>query len=388
MKKLLATFVALILISAFTVTAVGTTLGYWDTLSGSAYNLIYAGSWRGTKTVADAIYDTIFNKWHKDENGTVVVDEENPVYKDYTDAEMEETIEILEEFFENFLKINPDTGETSFPDRADVQYVDVDVPKALLPGDSVQISKLIEFSNFSQEIYWSPVLISLGLEGEDGQDVSDFMIEILVDYAAVEQFQYTYIFDDKELAFVRSGGEANVSQGTATAYKNSYSAVDSTVYTDVSVNKFNGQYNNSLPLTSAVTYRHALNPITKTGQYGRFPTGAKVLVDTYTQQWINGQPYYMQELKAFGSTTGLSLVGKPNGYRNEMRVSFEHRIPLVLEYDSNNNPVYQSSLPIIINVSRGLKLDESGNPAADQSTDAVVPVIDFKVVQGQVWNVD
>ncbi len=371
------------------VLSAGVTYGFWDTLSGAGNVNLNTGEWHKNKSTSDFVNDTLFNDWTRNEDGETVVIEKNPVYENYTREELEEAADILEEFYENFLGKAVENGveKTYYPDRASVRYVDIKLPDSIDAGESVQISKIIEFSNFSQEVYWSPILISIALEHSGGADISDYMVEILPDYAAMQSFQYTYLYIDRERAYY-DGGEGSFAQGSANVSVQSGLYLTSDAYTDITVNRLNGEFSGDVPLSSAVTYRHTLKLPTKTGSYGRLPAAKVLSVNKPEIKWKDNKSHYAQMLAANGDGAGAYIIGKANGMRSELRLSFDSRVPIVIGSTQGGTPVYQSSVPVIINISRALRVDSQGRALAEQNTSAAVPNIKFKIVQGQTWNLE
>lgn len=398
MKRKSVIILIAIVLTAVTL-SVEVTYGYWDTISGRGGVNLNTGEWGNKeidKSFEDFINDNLYNDWTKDENGNLIIKERNPVYENYTEEELKEAVDILEEFYENFLETATENGKTitKFPDRATVSYVDIDMPDYIAPGEKVQIAKIIDFSNFSQDIYWAPVLISMAIEQTEGLDISDYMIEILPDYNAMQSFKYSYLYVDREMGFYNNY-EGNFAQGDAQVTVSESLYLKPGAYTDITVNKLNGKFDNSdiyrgpVPLTDSVTYRHRISVTGKTGNYGRLPSGLKPTINTPIMLWDNsGKSFYTQYMGTVGESEGLFTIGKQNGKRSELRMSFDSRVPIVIGHDTNGNPVYQSSIPVIINISRGVQVDGNGVELAQQNASTAVPTIKFKIVQGQNWNLE
>lgn len=384
MKSFKKLMIILISCTVVLMTA-GMTYGYWDTLSFAGNPNFNIGEWMNGGIVAEAsetVYNSIYNDWTVDSAGNLVVNEFNPVYANYTPEEIIEAIAAIEESQTSFL--TTDGSSTSYLERPEAEYVELSSIGSLSPGQSVQIYKIVDFSEFSQDIYWAPVSLLVSLEQTEGYDISDYMVEVLIDYSAIQSLTYSVRCVDEENTLYNGLSYIGNVQASLTSAPSYY--LTSPVNTVISVNAPTGAVNNGMPVTSLVRYSHTINKPTRTGNFGRLPQGSILSIDPPQLTWKNNNKYYPQYLVASNKTAqGVYTIGKPNGFRTVLRCGLDtHK----LVTKNPNGGIYGNTLPIIINISRGKKVDANGNVLAQQNTRAAVPTVSYKLVKGQIYGTD
>jgi hypothetical protein len=372
---LVLTLLMAVIASAFA----GTTYGYFDVLSDTEDIGVQTGFWTAvnsairhinisdteittadgsTVSVLEYIAESIWSNVEYDENGNIVSGDINPLYADYTNEELIELIDVLVNYVSNYLTAN-ESGEVIFPDRASVSSAEIGFDSLLAPGESVQLQSIFLAANLSSEIYWGPIMFSISIESPNGEDISDFAVELLYSANFSKSFAYEYlVYDSTSYNNYRANGSVNKNA-------NKISLVSANTYTNLTVYKLtSGSY-------VKTSYRHTLN-LPSFGSWSRFVKGPVMELRAPSDSNIGLQ----QELFSTTKTmNGLILMGKANGTKTEMRVQLTERGTAANNIDS---------IPFLLNVSRGIALDSKGNPLSYTASD-VVPIIKVRLVSGDVW---
>jgi hypothetical protein len=322
--------------------------------------------------ISNYISSIIFNDVVKDEEGNILSGIIDPLYEDYTINEIIEAISLIKNFTDNFLVIDSN-GNPQFPVNTTVETIDVGLNEILEPGQSLQLNKVFQTADLQGSQDWTPITLQLTIESPVGTDssrtdMSDYVIEVLADgkpFANTNPFTYKYLYNDM------SAYDTYVAQSSGVNFvKNEINSVTSFV-TKI--------YRNNGTSFVPVNYQHTFTKPTFSGSWNRFNVGPNIYVDAPVGQ--HGSPIGAQQLFKKDSPAtrlGLILIGKPNGYKAEILLDIYNRIPA----NGNSLPV----IPLILVVSRGLRLDANGNGAPNQSTSMVQPIIKMRVVKGQIWD--
>ena len=83
-----------------------------------------------------------------------------------------------------------------FPNPSLVSAIDIDFGGALNPGEHRIVHKVLQTANLSANQWWSPFALQLTMEAPDGADISDYVIEVLIDASPFDEdapFSYNYL---------------------------------------------------------------------------------------------------------------------------------------------------------------------------------------------------
>lgn len=293
----------------------------------------------------------------------------NEIFEDYTLGEIIETIDLIIEFAESFLVFDEDNNPV-FPNPSLVSAIDIDFGGALNPGEHRIVHKVLQTANLSANQWWSPFALQLTMEAPDGADISDYVIEVLIDASPFDEdapFSYNYLIRDK------NSWNVNRAQGKVARENNALVPVAYDIIFNSVVYRNKGQ--GYVP----VNYRHGYQPLQFSGSWSRFPVGPNIYLGAMTSEY--GTPIGAQQEILLNNNpatrTGLILIGKSNGLISELRID----IPERRARTGDNIPI----IPLAIVISRGLELDANGNPLPEQSSAMIPPQIKLRVIEGTVW---
>ena len=306
----------------------------------------------------DYLVDLIFDNYDPENPEDAQI---NPLYNQYTTMdEIKEVISLIKEFTESFLEVNG--GEPVFKPYVEVVPVDLNITSALLPGENTQIYQVLQTADATSESPngWIPIMLSLSIESTEGYDLSDFAVELLIDgnaFALTNPMSYRYVLYD-----AYSGGAKNRVQSDRISVSSFNKKVTNEIIYNTRIKeKVNNVYND-------IMYKHKLTVPTIGGNWNRI-TGPNYYLGEPINTQTNHQTFYGVKNDSFRE--GMVLNGSSDGKQVEMRVE----IP-------NRNPQDTYVIPIVINISRGLRTDENPN-----STDPVLPNVKIKVVKGShLWD--
>lgn len=323
----------------------------------------------------DYLFDLIFIP--KDPNNPEHEDLD-PIYKDYVEVkefyqnytipEIVEIVDLLKDFTDAFLTDKDEDGNPIYPDGLSVTPVELELGEGLLPGQSKQINQVFHTANSTGQHpnAWIPLMISLSIEAPEGYDefdISDFAIELLIDgnpFAESNPMTYRYVLWDKY-----SGSSKNRLQSNQIKINSFNYAITDTIY-------YNNEIRRKVGSTyTPVIYRHKLTKPTLYGNWNRFPIGPNYYLGAPT----GGNNHQTYHPFSPDSRSGMILNGTADGKQTEIRLEIPQR-----------NPQDTYAIPIVVNISRGLELDENLNPLELQKQDSVLPVVKIKIVSGSfLW---
>ena len=379
-----STFIVLILLCFITFFPVNSS-AYFDTLSENNNNTITIGQWdslasndsiikiindeagwvEGNEIHDEYLFDLIFEDYDpvNPEEATI-----NPLYEDYTINEIIETVELIESFTDSFLTVD-ESGNPVYPHYLTVNPVELDIEENLKPGkiglvagESMQINQVLNTADATSVSpnAWLPIMISLTIESPEGYDLSDFAIELLIDgkpFASEDPMSYRYVLYDRNSVTAKNRAQSNT----------------------IDIKSFNN------PITQSTNYLSKV--LTKNGD-GYYPTFYKHQLNkpNFTGSWhrIVGPNYYIGEAESWDinhhqtyypykkdtENNGMILNGMPGGSIGELRIEIPRR-----------NPQDTLVIPMTINISRGLEVDENGNVLSVQKTDEILPTVKLKIVR-------
>ncbi|HKL94427.1 MAG TPA: hypothetical protein VJZ69_04010 [Clostridia bacterium] len=374
MKKSRIFIILISLLLAVLATA-GTAYGYFDNLS---YNDLYntnLGDWlknpmnylnfvNTTKLdgngnpadfkpyIANIIWDNAVIIDGKINNGQV-----NAVFNSYSDENLVELIDLMIEFVNNFLNVNT-AGTPSFPTASTVQYVDTNFSANLLPGQSTQFKSVMLFANLAQMTSANPVSFTITLEETNGVDIADFAVEIM--YLNLngnsKNFKYSYVLRDE------TAKKPQVASTAVTKANNSLRLVNSQTVYNTRVYRNFGSW-------QSFNYKQRMDVPAFAG-WSRFVLGPNVeLVKPLPK---NSNKQVLQLISSPTQREGAILMGKHDGSKTSMRLAIEGR---------TLGTGYITAIPLIINVSRGIRLDASNNEITE-TVPTVTPKITIRTVVG------
>lgn len=311
------------------------------------------------------LYDILFEK---DENGDPDTSQINPIYEDYTLEEMIETITLIQEFASEFLVYDTE-GNPTFPSSTTVTPVDIGFNQVLMPGQSTQFKQVLLTANNASTTYYSPVAINISIEAPNGEDISDFAVEILIDgrpFTLTSPFSYNYLYVD------RTSWNNNRAQGGLSASQVTLNTLQApTIFTTTAYRLIGSSW-------QPVNYSHNFTTPVYSGDWSRFPQGPNVYLAAPSGSTIGNQQQFTAYSGQNRYRTGMILMGKANGTTSEIRLDLPIRNPR----NSGSAPV----IPVVVVVSRGLELDANGNSVANQRTNEIVPIVKVRMIEGQVWS--
>lgn len=357
----------------------GSTYGYFDVLRDTRNANFNIGSWQiidnvieylnqtanetenenfTSSEILNYVSDIIWDNTVFDDSGNLVSGNLANQYADYTESELIELVDIVIDYTDQFL-INDTNGNISFPERINVSSTEIPLNTMLQPGESTQVPSVLLTADLYDDIYWAPIMYSISIESPQGEDISDYALEILYNSAFAERFSYTYLIRDY------TSYNNNRAQGNISKKRNEAVTVTDSLYTDLSVYKYNNDnYVNTL-------FRHYLE-LPSFGNWSRFIKGPNMYLDKPSNSSIGMQ----QQLNSTNKEReGIILMGKPNGTQTELRLGI---------FDRGSVGDLIKDIPIILNLSRGIKLDENGNPLSYEY-DTAMPTIKIRMVSGDVW---
>ncbi len=360
------------------LTLAGTTYGYFDVLSNESGLNLSIGDWdletdaieylnnrspeiTGTDgsvvNYLDYVADIIWSDAVYNGAGDLVSGSIRPQYASYPPEEIKRIIDTIISYTDNFLTAD-DSGDIVFPERLSVTQIELPFDAFLSPGESAQFSASLLAADLYDDVYWSPIMYSISIEGADGANISDFALELLYAAEYAGRFGYQYLIKDS------TSYNVNRAQGRISANDNSPYYVTSEQFTDIYAYELSGSS------YSKATYRHYINE-PMYGEWSRFTEGAMLYLDKPSGSPIGSQ----QQINSNKTKIGLSLIGKANGTASELRIGF---------FDRGRTGDLIKNIPLIINLSRGVMLDGNGNPL-DYSAAATKPVIKIRLVSGDIW---
>lgn len=377
MKKI-KRLVFLIALVVLVLTLAGSAYGYFDVLGVKSDTGLVIGEWNKSvgamqylnvrdpemndslgntvsylKYVADIIWsDAVYNG-----NGDIVSGTARSQYSDYSNTELKALIDTVITYSENFLTVDGNDNMV-FPNRDSVTEIETHINTMLSPGESLQIPSVLLAAELYDEIHWAPVTYSISIESASGEDISDYSIELLYASEYAGRFGYQYLVRDY------TSYDINRDTGGVDKKHNKINAVTTEIFTDIQAYKFNGSAYN------LINYRHYVD-LPQYGEWSRFVKGADLFLDKPSGSPIGTQ----QQIKSNGTKPGLSVIGKANGTASELRIGL---------YDRGNNGDLIKSIPLIINLSRGVMLDVNGNPLSYSAAETQ-PIIKIRLVAGDVW---
>lgn len=296
------------------------------------------------------------------DDGNLILDH---LYEDYSKSELEEIVDLISDFMDNFLT-HDKNGEIIYPEESKVLPVELPQFNNMLPGESIQVKQVIHTANHSTDIYWSPMTLQITLESLSGQDVSDYLIEVLIDdtpFAIDNPFVYGYSLGDHMSWNTYSITKTQISPRKLTKVIDSLTTTR-TVYKPNSNNEYVPAY-----------FKHHYELITATGSWNRFPEGPNYYIGG-PRNSAYGLRQQFDEVKK-SPVSGVMLNGKPDGTKVELRIDFPNRYPR----DASDLPV----LPIMIICSRGVQVDEYDNELPNQSTLPADVKVTLRVVGRDLW---
>jgi hypothetical protein len=314
--------------------------------------------------IKDYIYDLVFAQ---DPSGQPDTTQVNPLFEDYTLGEMIKTLELIREYTESFLVFD-ENGQPVFPQASTVTPIDLDYDQFLLPGESMQFYRLIQTANLADVLTWSPIMLSITIEAPNGEDISDFAIELIFDrnpFSETDEFSYNWLLRDETTT------NEYISKDGVSLTQNDLATISGETIFNTQV------YRNASSQYVPILFRQMFLTPTYPGNWSRLPYGPNYYLAEPTSKSSLIGVQQMFELSHPRLQTGVILAGKANGRKSEIRLDFPIRVP----YDGQSAPL----IPFIIALTRGLELDASGNPLPNQSTLLVKPIIKMRVIQGQVW---
>lgn len=352
------------------------TYSYFDKMSINYSGVIQIGSWSKEPPQPEDVMEYIEDAYPEmddylinligdvDQDGTFVID---PLYEEYSYEELKETVDLLKDFTDYFLTYD-ENGNAVFPEKTTVQPVELTNINSLLPGQHQKINQVIQTANNANTNYYSPITFQLTMIAPDGEDISDFAVEILFDsnpFAISSPFSYNYRLIDP------ISWNNNRASGSVSASSNHLVNISDSI--DFSSKAYHLINNNWRP----ITYHHNYEKPTFSGSWCRLPVGPNYYLnkpesstDGLRQQFVNEKKPKNRE--------GLILMGKTDGTVSEMRID----IPIRNPRNGNSLPV----IPIILVLSRGIAYDQNGNILPNQATTYITPIISIKVIEGQVWS--
>lgn len=375
LKKIIVFAIVFIISLSFFSLTTPETYGYYDSLENQNTTQIDLGEWIDDETLSPSVLSYLFQHndptitqnnasinissylesllYYQDYYGNVLYNQVHPIYVGYTLFQAYEQVQRMKEFATHFLDFSSN-GIPQFKSASTVSPINLDFNQVLNPGESVQIIQPILTAELAELTKNNPFMIQISIEAPNQEDISDFAIELIYD---IEPFSYTSPF------------RYNYSVGTDTNI-----SVRSVTPIYFSNNQYNYTKVDKIISGSSVSflYRHTLLYPEVGGRWARFNQFPNyyLSVDAYGVETNLSQSYGTYAM------TGLTLMGSSNGNVNELRITNFRR-----------NPYYNggvSSWPIGINISRGLLLDEYGNPSINQNQNEVIPIIKIRVVEGTI----
>ena len=368
----------IILITALCVfylsAGINISFGYYDLLIQKKLLYIEIGSWQNDamaylnqknptmendngqvtnilKYVAGLIWkDIVYDNQGKISDGNLRTE-----FEGFGNGKLKQEIDVICDYIYSFLKTD-NNGEIYYPDKNQVQSIDLNFSTVLEPGEYEDILSVFLTANLT-EGYWQPVAYTVTLEGSE--NISDFGVELL--YSPPENqsnmFGYQYRIIDNMLY-------------------NPTITDDRVNKTDCNLLPLISEYRYEIPVKNYISgniYDDEL--ITHVcgkpdfGNWNRFIMGPNIGVGKLIK---NRNQQYEQSLEQLSPKTkaGLKLTGKPNGKITEMRLSVFDR--------GDWNKASFDIMPVIIRISRGVS--SSGN-----SNNEIIPKITLKANKGDVW---
>lgn len=311
----------------------------------------------GLEYIADLIWENI----EYDDDGKLIDGDVASQFNDYSDDDLVELIDNIVDYVDNFLEID-ENGAAVFPPASQVPEMDTAFNTVLEPGQSTQFKGVLLLANLAPEVYWAPVTYTVTLEAPNGEDISDFAVELL--YSSIDgnanNFGYQYrIFDADSWNVNRANASVDRSKNALIPLK---------------ANKY---YNTQVYRSSNGTYipadfRHLLKtPLS--GAWSRFVTGPSLYLGAPSGSSA-GQVQQLH-LDTPAQREGAILMGKANGTRTTMKICFVDRQPV---------EGLLTTIPLLVNVSRGIRLDANGEPM-EYSAASVIPTITVRATAGDLW---
>jgi hypothetical protein len=211
-------------------------------------------------------------------------------------------------------------------------------------------------------------MLSITLEALNGQDISDFAIEIIFDknpFSEIDEFSYNWLLRDETTT-----NEYISKDGISLGQNDMTPISGNTLFNTQVFRNVSGQFVPKM-------FRQNYPKPTFAGNWSRLPYGPNYYLAEPTSKGSRIGVQQMFEMLHPKLRTGVILAGKANGTKSELRLDFPIRVP----YDGRSAPL----IPFVIALTRGVELDSSGNPIPNQSTLCIKPFIKMKVIQGQVW---
>lgn len=278
----------------------------------------------------------------------------NPLYENYSVEEMEELIDLVHQFSETFLIFNHSGNqkyEPRFLKPREMEFLTLPALGALSPGGS-HFTKQVVQTVYHPHEKWREITIQVTMEAPNGEDISDYAVELLYDSAPFSQtqspFEIRYRFIDPFTTYDRY------------VHNHAYiSSVQAKIEFDSRVFKQNGEEK---------LYKHSYPKPTQVGQWSRFTHAPNYYLAANQRFLFNSS---IQE--------GVILKGRADGRKVEMRFSMKNGV----SWDGNFLPVF----PIAVVITRGVAVDASGNPLPNQSSVMVEPIIKIKVSEESIEKV-
>jgi len=390
MKKVLLIVIALIMV--FGVTACGA-YGYFDTTRRLSYQNVNIGEWN--KDVAGDLMEYL-NKadtyvedirfikeiasllWADeayDANGDVIQGELRDRYKGYTGEQLKDLIDASIAYIKNYLEVDA-KGNVYYPANADsVNSVQLNCNTApLAGGQSILVAGAILTANLEQSQWnsWEPMTYYISMESPNGEDISDYALELLYSPTCdkTDAFNYAFRLSDP-IAYNQYGATRSVPRDSIVWHPVTGQSYLTQVYRNNGAgNYISTYYRHTLSVPASREYENA-NGETVTGIWSRFEGLDMIISAPISSPSGLKQHFTLRDANA-PNRQGMILMGKPDGTITELRLSIFSR-------NINYDPI--GVLPLLLNISRGVKLDANGNPVNETKTD-VFPVIRVKATRG------
>lgn len=363
-------FIMLIALLLSVLATAGTAYGYFDNLASDGNGVAALGNWlthpmnylnflyttKGTGDfkpyIANIIWDNAVINGGRVQGGQV-----NAVFSNYSNADLIELIDLMVGFVNNFLNVDS-TGTPSFPTASTVQFVDTNFNASLAPGESTQLKAVMLFANLTQMTTANPVSFTVTLEQTGGIDIADFAVEVI--YLNLNgnpnNFKYTYVLNDQG---------AKKPQIVSTAVNKANNALRpvnvQAIYNTVVYRNF-GSW-------QAHNYRQRMN-VPSMASWSRFVLGPNVQLIQPSPK--NNNKQILELISGAVQREGVILMGRPDGIQTSMRLVVEER---------TLGTGYITAIPLVINVSRGIRLDASNNEIIE-TVPTVTPKITIRTVAG------
>lgn len=293
------------------------------------------------------------------------------IFNDYTNGNLIETVELINDFTNHFLKTNADgdpildkDGNPEFLPANQVEPIQLIPNMNLMPGEHFIFNEIIQTAQYTNTTWWSTLTLEISIESEHGEDISDYAIEVLFDKQVFNEnnpFAYNYRLVDK-ISYNDTRADGSVKENK----NNLINVVDNVEFKTEVYKNINKKYISTL-------YSHIYNKPNFPGNWTRLPFGPNYYISEPRQSDQGLQQQFISR----NTRQGMILMGKPNGSKVDLRIHL-----------SDRNPRYEDGMPLIpisLVLTRGLQLDNKGKPLPNQSTIEVNPIIKIKVLNSDVW---